>query len=1288
MEKQTTQKPSKLSKILKASVYKNVLVYNINIKSYMLSTRDKETFPETLALLETPQGKKLFLGHVQIPDNRWKLDKKTKVLTLKHQRGKRLFNARFEMPFQDADKGYGFLSINNTNASVELDVQPVAYNCNISVDAGQGSKPAVYATGKAGNVTLHWDTSSSKWTSATWIKNALKFSFGIEEKIFIGQKTDKIVVSFEDLSSSQQWNPDEGEFSLLLDTDLNLDFSLGAEDTPPTSDATPKSSKDPQTVFPYNLSLNLDVVGATFDGAMLVGEQSTLGDVYAIHGEVVNPSILGVYHTQDQQGNEVKIRVANGKLVLNNHTPVNNSFVRGNKLHWKGISAKAMKQSGLPAQGFVKFSPDGSTIVNGSHVSQGKRKLQEINDASPATNQVTTDTQVSSSDLNVSTLMNMSQFEQDGDGKWFDAIQQNSMANFFQIIQNYTSSDLKKEFFPSFEGLSSDIKGISEEKGLNGTDPKDWYKDLSIAYLTQALSGVDDDDAKKLNALRAQKFMKTQTGNSDVFQAQAPDLYQLEWMKKWPETQDFLDDQKDKDNQSKYNGFIDQDKDAWKKQMEDFIQDDPDTLKDILKEIDDAADKGKKELYWAYLFFRYITQPSALNLLRTLAFEGDLSSGGSAYIRTIQKETAVLNALDSSGFFVQQYMQVIQTFQIGDILPTLFDYSGNIDEYEFGVQEILTAYIKKFANSDDPAIQKAVQQLEEAQQEGQVRDILEAFASLASEFTGIYNWDQLAAKFESKLPSILSKIPAVVSNLVSLAAYGMGATSFIYGVMDWKNLDATERAEMVEGSVGFFAQIVASFVTRGVKYTEIFKAENGIWQGVKAIGKSLWSSAEVRGSNGFARWVLGENGIENVEEASALLGEASEEATQEITIVTKVFGKNLDVFMATRIGAVLSIANLVFSSIALAQAIKDGDTTEEIADGILVGSAALQVIASVGGLAADLAGVSEAVILGVAELATILSVIGAVAGLVAIAGIVILLVIGFKKPESPVKEFAKNQAKDAGFYMPKKAEIDYLQVFQVKGETQRIGLAMEFKGDTSQVLTFKTDGSIKLSSQSDDYPTAFFMSTDYRGYATFSTLLTKDDEQKLFTLTLDDDDKSDDPRVSGNTSVFTDDAAKQQWIGEIQGGVSHDSEDNLEKADFYLYNAYYKDKKDKKYYLVGDSDGKVKVSTTPQSWTLEMVVMQPAGLTMNDIELFTFQMGQTFSPRLDQPGSAPHTWSIDPDLPDFMELDSDNGKISQKGGEKPDEMDSKEYTLEVKNDVGSASVKFKMQVTKKSFDDD
>jgi hypothetical protein len=83
--------------------------------------------------------------------------------------------------------------------------------------------------------------------------------------------------------------------------------------------------------------------------------------------------------------------------------------------------------------------------------------------------------------------------------------------------------------------------------------------------------------------------------------------------------------------------------------------------------------------------------------------------------------------------------------------------------------------------------------------------------------------------------------------------------------------------------------------------------------------------------------------------------------------------------------------------------------------------------------------------------------------------------------------------------------------------------------------------------------------------------------------------------------------------------------------------------------------------------------MAMAGLSMENVKLYTVSRGQSFLPSLIQDGSAPQTWSIEPALPSFLAFDTTSGRISQTAATSDLPVTpATQYTISVKNDVGTA----------------
>ncbi|MFJ4391514.1 Ig domain-containing protein [Pseudomonas soli] len=1185
----------------------------------------------------------------------------------------------------DHTKGFGFIRQGDAHYSVEIDLKPVSYTCAVSVDAGQ------YLSGGASGPKLNWDTRSNAWRDAHWIEGALRFTYGLTDNgPFIGQPDPHVMVAFNDLQSDVEWAPEpEADFTVLLTPEFRLVFSANQGVEPAYDD---RGDSPVKSVFPYQLAFDFDGFGASFQGAYLTGENTVLGTAYAIRGVVDNPAIAGFYglvdHTTGRHQGLVLVR--GGQLLIDGQ-PVADSRVEGNALHWQGLSNSQCAASGLPQTGHLLFSDNGDQVVEGAHGGVGVRHCarslvrlaQALDQHDPALRAgfvqlgaLQHEQLLGDPALNIHTLLGMSPFQEktvteNGVQKkvWTEIIRENAMADFYQVLQYYMDPGLRSQFIsPNPPVLSPQVKSIAAMKGSKGQLPQDWYPSLGVAYLSSALARVDDPGAPYLNGERAGKWLSQQVAVDDVYQTQAPALYANRWKMQFSDTALFLRDQSD--NNATYVPLIDQDLAMWIQQIKATVTGEQKQIDELVKLAEDTAKKGKEQLYWAYLMFRYCTQPSALNNLRVISLNGNTGLDGSAFAQRIQTNMAVLNVLDPSGFFCTQYSQVIQTFQVGNILPTLIDYSGNLDEYVYAVDKVITAFIQAYGSSTDKQILDMVAQLREVQRLGQVREILDTFASLAQAFAGIYEWEKLAGRFAATWPK-LSKIGLGVAKAVTLAAASVGIAAFVYGVMDWKNLKDEQRAQVVLGGMQVFAQLLGTVLRKGTAYTTIFRTENTVGSFFRTVWRAdTLELANQRAGNGLSRWLVRDAALE-----ARLIAAGAEE---DMTVAMRIFGRNLDEFIATRLGALFAIANIVLSAIAIANSESDLETA---ANALLLSSASLELLAIVGQWA--LAGFGVEAIGGLA-VATIASCMTALAAFAAIAGVIILLVLAFRPQKTPIQKFAEDQARKAGFYMEDKASIDALNVSSsTDGRApQLVGIALQYNGQRDQTLTFNGNGSLGIGQQKLDFSTNFFLSSDAFGNATLSTLLTQagstangTPRQEYVCITLDDDRK-----LAAKVPLGSKDkVGQQQWASEFAGGAVFDDKQALVAARFRFYNVYWA-AKGQKLYLSSDG-GSVTASASATAWTVALTTMAPSLLAMSDFNLWDYNRDQRVMPYLGQPGSVPRAWRITPALPDFLVFDTTNGTVSQKKGIAPTAMGSKSYTVTVSNDYGEASCSFSIKVS-------
>ena len=115
-----------------------------------------------------------------------------------------------------------------------------------------------------------------------------------------------------------------------------------------------------------------------------------------------------------------------------------------------------------------------------------------------------------------------------------------------------------------------------------------------------------------------------------------------------------------------------------------------------------------QNLYWAYRYSKYLTTPAQLMIIQAISLGNTRDLDGSAFMRQYQTNVALPSLLDPSNRFAQQYVKVIQLFQLGNVLPTLVDFSGTeTDDVVFDIQLILGGMTDNYRGSSDQDIRDA-----------------------------------------------------------------------------------------------------------------------------------------------------------------------------------------------------------------------------------------------------------------------------------------------------------------------------------------------------------------------------------------------------------------------------------------------------------------------------------------------------------------------------------------------------------------------------------------------------
>ncbi|MBZ4370613.1 hypothetical protein [Corallococcus sp. AS-1-6] len=1238
------------------AVHGSARTYHVTVKNGRSLQPAPKGTPTTLSVVlggrRRDRPTALYLDRLPVAAQHFQWDPHRGLLTWNFRREDGTHSGR--LVFQHGGHGFvGSIETAGNRVGVEATLAPVSYDCAVALDTG------ATVTGTPPALQLHWNPQDPRWQAATWVQDALQFTWQVTGTVIVGQETYNIATSFNDLQTQTQWTPATSSMGTVLSSNLVFNMALNSGVSPGAdnrSTLSDPSARAIPTVFPYQMAFAVTDEGSTLTGAMLTVNDSQAGTTLGLQGLVVNPSVVGLY-TLNGAGSPIAVH--GGRLYVQDEE-VPTSRLRGSTLHFEGLTQQQQRLTGLPESGTIHFSQDGhSAWMPGQP--RGGRRVQATELTAPAhrtafaAHPVTAvaSSAVVNTQLNLTTLANMTQFAF-SNNVWADVVQQATMSDFNQVMMYYLPSNLRQTYFGTGQPV---LPSWLQTVASMGTNPSQWYQSLATAYLTNVLSTFNEDGADQLNALRAQNWLKTQTAASPVFQVQSTAMYSHEWSNQ-PQNAalpQYLADQQQ--NRSTYNQYILADQQKWLAELRATIID-PSALTTMTNIVNTLVTTAVNNgLYWAYTFFRYISSPQELTIIEMMSLGQAADLDGSAFMRQCQTNVALLSLLDPSNVFSQQYISVIQTFQIGNMLPELFDYSANPDDYVYDVQQVMAQIAVQYGNSSDPQVQQAAQEAAKLAADTQLAEYIATMQAAAVGKVGIYGWEQIAPLMAE---SVTGKVGTLGANLLCMGLGAVGVMGIVYGALGWSELSPTQRTALVSNAASFAIQATSSILKRGVALEAVWDTDATLWDNIRPLFSSdLMSQADARLQSGFQKWLVNDGSIE--EYPSEMFGTLfSETAEEDSSLVTKVFGKNLDEFVATRLGAAFAIINLVTGILI---ALHAQSSLEAAGDWLLVAASGLDLLATAGSWALGAAGIEAIGGLAVTTLCSVLSILGIMA---AVAGVVILLYLALRPHLNPVQQFGQDYAKPAGFFMQYKTEIDYFNGYVQQGEPQRLGLTLSIPNGNGAVLKVGANGALgSLASNDYSYDTVFFASTNGTGQTVINALVGgASGSPTLMALTANSDNS-----VSFKAPLASTDSnyGTQLWSVVLKASPARDGQ-------FFSSGSFSIQRYGTSGQWLSWNGQTAVISASGGTWTVTQVPMVPAGLTMGDIMLYTFSQGQVFNPVLTQPGSQPKTWSITPVLPSWLVLDTSTGAISEPPNA-PSTLPltpATRYTLSVSNGVGNA----------------
>lgn len=247
--------------------------------------------------------------------------------------------------------------------------------------------------------------------------------------------------------------------------------------------------------------------------------------------------------------------VFNARMTIGGQ-PIPHSQLRGSELHWRDLAPEYQKSTGLPKTGSLRLLSDGSAVCNQTGVRAARltdadalAAIARHHEMYPALNVRIASMQeaLNSPGLDISTLMAMNPYVQNAQGAWGDAVQAAVRQDLSDIMNSFIPSDMWNLLFPGIPEptLSGELAIVANSPVTGVSDPKDFYKNLAAAVMTQGMAAGSDPNCRLLNGPRAAAWLQTQLATSAVYNTHGQLLFNYEWQQRFQITAQYLSDQSD-----------------------------------------------------------------------------------------------------------------------------------------------------------------------------------------------------------------------------------------------------------------------------------------------------------------------------------------------------------------------------------------------------------------------------------------------------------------------------------------------------------------------------------------------------------------------------------------------------------------------------------------------------------------------------------------------------------------------------------------------------------------------
>lgn len=226
----------------------------------------------------------------------------------------------------------------------------------------------------------------------------------------------------------------------------------------------------------------------------------------------------------------------------------------------------------------------------------------------------------------------MSQYVRTNNGNFYDLFQQQSMDDFYAILQDYMDPELEAVLQPQSAAAGSrPALHRGDTQGKDGEDPEGLvpaavdrlHRRQPVEVEHRPGLAPAERQTRQRVAVQPDRHQPGHAapGPAAVREAVPAEARRPRLVPPGP-----------RDNAAKYEPAIRSKADAWLKEMETNSTGTPEELAKLRKQITDLRDAAiANKQYWAFAIYTYATTPAYLNMLQTIIASGDEIDGSQSW---------------------------------------------------------------------------------------------------------------------------------------------------------------------------------------------------------------------------------------------------------------------------------------------------------------------------------------------------------------------------------------------------------------------------------------------------------------------------------------------------------------------------------------------------------------------------------------------------------------------------------------------------------------------------------